>query len=136
MLGDGFKRMGHFVHIRGSVQDTLRRMVTLTYVEAREKLASLLDSVVSSREAVLIKRRGHPGVAMLPANEKVVERVLKLLEEIRRDPFRGTGKPEPLKHPVTRVRVAAGYAGGPVGLPSGKGDHKFAAMQISSLTAF
>lgn len=29
---------------------------------------------------------------------KVAERVLKLVEEIRRDPFRGTGKPEPLKH--------------------------------------
>ena len=29
---------------------------------------------------------------------KVAERILKLVEEIRRDPFRGTGKPEPLKH--------------------------------------
>jgi toxin YoeB len=29
---------------------------------------------------------------------KVAERVLKLVEEIRRDPFRGAGKPEPLKH--------------------------------------
>ena len=25
-------------------------------------------------------------------------KVLELIEEIRRDPFRGTGKPEPLKH--------------------------------------
>jgi toxin YoeB len=29
---------------------------------------------------------------------KVAERILNLVEEIRRDPFRGTGKPEPLKH--------------------------------------
>ena len=29
---------------------------------------------------------------------KVAERILKLVEEIRRDPFRGTGKPEPLKY--------------------------------------
>jgi toxin YoeB len=29
---------------------------------------------------------------------KVAERILKLVEEIRRDPYRGTGKPEPLKH--------------------------------------
>jgi toxin YoeB len=29
---------------------------------------------------------------------KVAERILKLVEEIRRDPCRGTGKPEPLKH--------------------------------------
>lgn len=28
---------------------------------------------------------------------KVAERILRLVEEIRRDPFRGTGKPEPLK---------------------------------------
>jgi len=29
---------------------------------------------------------------------RIAERILKLVEEIRRDPFRGTGKPEPLKH--------------------------------------
>ncbi len=29
---------------------------------------------------------------------KVAERILKLVEEIRRDPFHGAGKPEPLKH--------------------------------------
>lgn len=29
---------------------------------------------------------------------RVAERVLRLVEEIRRDPFRGTGKPEALKH--------------------------------------
>jgi toxin YoeB len=29
---------------------------------------------------------------------KVAVRVLKLLEEIGREPFRGSGKPEPLKH--------------------------------------
>ncbi len=32
------------------------------------------------------------------SDAKVAERILKLVEEIRRDPFRGTGKPEPLKH--------------------------------------
>ena len=29
---------------------------------------------------------------------KIAARILHLMEEIRRDPFRGTGKPEPLKH--------------------------------------
>ena len=29
---------------------------------------------------------------------RTAERILKLVEEIRRDPFRGTGKPEPLKN--------------------------------------
>lgn len=29
---------------------------------------------------------------------RMVGRILKLLEEIRRQPFAGTGKPEPLRH--------------------------------------
>jgi antitoxin YefM len=44
-------------------------MGTVTYTEAREKLASLWNQVVSTREAVVIKRRGHPDIAMLPADE-------------------------------------------------------------------
>ncbi len=32
------------------------------------------------------------------SDAKVAERILKLVEEIRHDPFRGTGKPEPLRH--------------------------------------
>src|SRR5262245_37882442 len=32
------------------------------------------------------------------SDAKVAARILKLVEEIRRDPFRGTGKPEPLRH--------------------------------------
>jgi antitoxin YefM len=44
-------------------------MGTVTYTEARARLAALWDEVVSSREAVLIKRRGHPDIAMLPAEE-------------------------------------------------------------------
>jgi antitoxin YefM len=44
-------------------------MGTLTYTEARDKLATVWDEVVSSREHVVIKRRGHPDVALLPADE-------------------------------------------------------------------
>jgi antitoxin YefM len=44
-------------------------MRTVTYTEAREKLASLWNEVVSSREAVVIKWRGHADVALLPADE-------------------------------------------------------------------
>jgi len=32
------------------------------------------------------------------ADTRVADRILRLIEEIRRDPFRGTGKPEPLRH--------------------------------------
>ncbi|WP_028527243.1 Txe/YoeB family addiction module toxin [Runella limosa] len=31
-------------------------------------------------------------------NKKIQDRIIKLLEEIQRNPFEGTGKPEPLKH--------------------------------------
>ena len=31
-------------------------------------------------------------------DHRMVERINKLLEEVRRDPFGGIGKPEPLKH--------------------------------------
>ncbi len=44
-------------------------MSTVTYTEARDKLASVWDHVVSTREAVLITRRGHPDIALLPADE-------------------------------------------------------------------
>ena len=48
------------------VRRRLNGMSTVTYTEAREKLASLLNEVVSTREAIVIKRRGHADVAMLP----------------------------------------------------------------------
>lgn len=31
-------------------------------------------------------------------DKKILKRINKLLKEISRDPFHGTGKPEPLKH--------------------------------------
>ena len=44
-------------------------MSTVTYEKASEDLASLLDEVASTREAVTIQRAGHPDVALLPADE-------------------------------------------------------------------
>ncbi len=37
------------------------------------------------------------------SNQKVLRRINELIKEVTRTPFRGTGKPEPLKH------VLAGY---------------------------
>ena len=34
-------------------------------------------------------------------NRKKALRIVKLIREVQRDPFRGTGKPEPLKHELT-----------------------------------
>ena len=44
-------------------------MSTITYTEARENLASIWDKTVSSREPVVISRRGSESVVMLPLEE-------------------------------------------------------------------
>jgi toxin YoeB len=40
-------------------------------------------------------------------NKKMQDRIIKLLEEIQRTPFEGTGKPEPLKHNLKGLCGAA-----------------------------
>jgi prevent-host-death family protein len=44
-------------------------MQTVSYTKAREKFAGLLDQVSSTREGVIIHRRGHEDVALVPADE-------------------------------------------------------------------
>lgn len=43
--------------------------IQTTYTQARDHLAQLLDRVTNDREVVIIQRRGHEDVAMLPADE-------------------------------------------------------------------
>jgi antitoxin YefM len=44
-------------------------IVVTTYTDARARLAALCDHVASSREAVVIKRRGAEDVALVSADE-------------------------------------------------------------------
>lgn len=44
-------------------------MKTVSYSDAREHLASLIEEVLSTREQVVIQRRGFEAVAMIPADE-------------------------------------------------------------------
>src|SRR5438093_10534460 len=44
-------------------------MIQTSYSEARERLASLMDKATGDRETVIIKRRGHPDVALIAADE-------------------------------------------------------------------
>ena len=46
-------------------------MKTTTYSAARERLASLIEDVISTREVALITRRGYEPVAIIPAEELV-----------------------------------------------------------------
>ncbi|RPJ32976.1 MAG: type II toxin-antitoxin system prevent-host-death family antitoxin [Verrucomicrobiaceae bacterium] len=44
-------------------------MPTISYTEARDRLAGIWDQAVSSREPVTIDRRGHESMVMVPAGE-------------------------------------------------------------------
>ncbi len=44
-------------------------MTTISYTEARDRLASVWDQTVSTREPVTIDRRGHESVVIVPASE-------------------------------------------------------------------
>ncbi len=44
-------------------------MSSISYSEARDRLASVWDETVSTREPVLIDRRGHESVVIVPAAE-------------------------------------------------------------------
>ena len=44
-------------------------MVVITYSAAREKLAEVWDEVEDSREEVILRRRGHEDLALIPARE-------------------------------------------------------------------
>jgi antitoxin YefM len=80
--------------------------ITTTYSSARATLASLCDRVVSTREAVIIRRRGAENVALVSADElaglletahllRSPKNAARLLAAIRRA-RRGKLKPQPL----------------------------------------
>ncbi|MBD2250785.1 Txe/YoeB family addiction module toxin [Nostoc parmelioides] len=52
----------------------------------------------SERDLVFDKRFLEDLTYWVETNRKTALRVLSLVEEIRRNPFQGTGKPEPLKY--------------------------------------
>lgn len=79
-------------------------MIETTYSDARANLRSYFDRAVNDRETILVRRRGGGDVAIIAADELAsleatayLLRSLRLVEEVRRDPFRGIGKPELLK---------------------------------------
>lgn len=44
-------------------------MPTVSYGAARERLAELWDRIEHTREEILLRRRGHEELALLPASE-------------------------------------------------------------------
>ena len=44
-------------------------MSTVTYKKAKEHLDALWDEAISTREPIVVKRRGHAALALLPADE-------------------------------------------------------------------
>jgi antitoxin YefM len=89
---------------RQSVHDIfpIRTMKTITYTQARDRFAGLWDETVSTRDPVIIHRRGHEDVALVPADElaglmetahllRSPANAKRLLEAILRS-FRGGGE--------------------------------------------
>lgn len=58
-------------------------MTTMTYSSARENLAELWDEIEDSREEVILRRRGHEDLALIPAHEL---RILKETAHLLRSP--------------------------------------------------
>ena len=58
-------------------------MTTMTYSQLREKLTEVWDEVEDSREEVILRRRGHEDLALLPAHEL---RSLKEIAHLLRSP--------------------------------------------------
>src|SRR6266542_1874959 len=91
-------------------------MKSITYTAARENLAATINRVCEDHAPVIITRNRDQSVVMLslaeyesleetahllrsPENAKRLLRSIdQLIKEIMRDPYRGIGKPEPLKH--------------------------------------
>ena len=44
-------------------------MTTVTYSAARERLAELWNEIEESREEIILQRRGHEDLALIPAQE-------------------------------------------------------------------
>src|SRR5687768_6265408 len=73
----------------------------VSYSEARSNLASLMDQVTDDCEVVVIKRRGHPAVAMINADE-----LSSLLETEYL--FRSPKNAERLTHAIERTLAGEG----------------------------
>jgi len=77
-----------------------------TYTQLRDKLASVLDRVTAEQEVVIVRRKGSPDVALVPAAElsaimetahllRSPKNASRLLRAFRRA-GKGLGKPQPL----------------------------------------
>jgi antitoxin YefM len=44
-------------------------MTTLSYTEARDRLASIWDESVATREPITLQRRGHESMVLIPIGE-------------------------------------------------------------------
>jgi antitoxin YefM len=83
--------------------------IETTYSQARAQLATLMNRVADDREVVIVKRRDHPAVAMIAADDLVslmetahllrshanAERLLSALARARQ----GKSKPRPRSKP-------------------------------------
>jgi antitoxin YefM len=78
----------------------------VTYSFARENLASLLDEAASATEPVIITRRGHEDVALIPARElRGLEETAHLLRSPRNAIALFQALQEALENPPTPMTI-------------------------------
>ncbi|HEX6037116.1 Txe/YoeB family addiction module toxin [Longimicrobium sp.] len=53
---------------------------------------------LEERQAILLRTFRSDLVYWIGADQKTALRIMRLVEEVLRDPFSGMGKPEPLRH--------------------------------------
>jgi antitoxin YefM len=96
---------------------TVQVMKTLSYSEARESLATVIEDVISTREEIIIERRGFEPVAVIPADElsslmetahllRSPRNAKRLLEALLRS-YRGGGKEMDLDEIAKAVGISA-----------------------------
>ncbi len=103
-------------------------MQTISYTDARNQLAGLMNTASRDREPIIITRNGAGKVVLLAIEEyeamettlhlhstgvnatqiqqslddyeagKILKRVNELVKDAQRNPFTGIGKPEPMKN--------------------------------------
>ena len=96
---------------------TVQVMKKLSYSEARESLAMVIEDVISTREEIIIERRGFEPVAVIPADElsslmetahllRSPKNAKRLLEALLRS-YRGGGEKMDLDEISKAVGISA-----------------------------
>jgi prevent-host-death family protein len=82
-------------------------MQSILFEEAQEQFDSLCKKACLDHEPYIINRSNHNHVVVMSledfnawqeTNKTMLKKINQLIKDVKRSPFTGLGKPEPLKH--------------------------------------